>query len=584
MSIDPVKDAPRRQHYYFAHQYLRERAEQNPKLLVSTLREKSGTYYLGFHWGLTAIALKDQVDEDIPADGLECFPVEIDDEYYGVLVQFPEPKKMTEAYFVAILIPISEGDSAPAEFFTLEFSLNDNRSQRTVLGEWKGGSHFNYGDGPPPEKEAFLDAIRRLVLNRAKKAGLQIAARNWEIMTRQEIHEFGIKAILPYLEEEGVTIEQVNSDLRMNPQIIGKRWGSPAFIAIRTSCYPNKGELTADEHAQLMNWADKHGAAAFFASVGIVCISYPDKTDTIERDMCLPIRNGGFNISYAGLVVVTTSDRVQLSAINQAPIDEGIALMKRQRFDEALPLFHRALDQDPSQWNVWYMAGQCCRFLNDIEGAIERLSRAVKLKGDEPAVFLALGIAFQMDAQWDQAIEAFSRAIEIDADYELAYNSLALTQKKRGDLDKALHNYDAGAKALGRRLVKGLENSRTSPILKHRDTRGTLWLEYAMYAAIYLANSAQGISGIAWPTAEQALEEERSERHAGLYWVDLPDGKGETMRLFLPNYFNTFCELLRGDASFSNLIGNRGTVLELLGRRDEARLHFEEAAEFHPQM
>src|SRR5262249_55202486 len=93
--------------------------------------------------------------------------------------------------------------------------------------------------------------------------------------------------------------------------------------------------------------------------------------------------------------------------------------------------------------------------------------------------------------------------------------------------------------------------------------------------------SPQCIDGIAWPTGEQALEEERSERHAGLYWVDLPDSKGETMRLFLPNYFNTFCELLRGDTAYSNLIGNRGTVLELLGRRDEARLHFEEAAEFH---
>src|SRR5450759_3233688 len=151
-------------------------------------------------------------------------------------------------------------------------------------------------------------------------------------------------------------------------------------------------------------------------------------------------------------------------------IDPAIALMKGQRFGEALSLLRRAIDQDPSQWNAWYMAGQCCRFLDDFDGAIEHLSRAADLKRDEAPIFLALGIAFQLSTQWDDAIEAFRRAIEIDSDYEPAYNSLALTQKKRGEVDKALHNYDAGAKALARRIVKAMRNNRSSPILKHRET------------------------------------------------------------------------------------------------------------------
>jgi hypothetical protein len=52
--------------------------------------------------------------------------------------------------------------------------------------------------------------------------------------------------------------------------------------------------------------------------------------------------------------------------------------------------------------------------------------------------------------------------------------------------------------------------------------------------------------------------------------------------VYLPNYFNTFRELLRRDALYSNLIGNRGTALELLGRHKEAQQHFEEASEFAP--
>lgn len=262
--------------------------------------------------------------------------------------------------------------------------------------------------------------------------------------------------------------------------------------------------------------------------------------------------------------------------------DQAIDLMKAQRFADALPLLQREIAEYPKNWSTLYMAGQCCRFLNDIDGAIKHLSRAAEIKSDEPPVFLALGIAFQLNTRWEEAIEAFRRAIEIDPDYELAYNSLALTRKKRGELNEAAHNYDAGAKALARRIVKAMRNDRSNPIVKHRDTGGSLWIEQATYAALYLASLNDSILSIAWPTSEQAEQEERTESHAGLYWVDLPNDKDETVRLFLPNYFNTFRETLRQDRAYSNLVGNRGTVLELLGQHDEANRHFSEADEFQP--
>src|SRR5438552_17929522 len=96
----------------------------------------------------------------------------------------------------------------------------------------------------------------------------------------------------------------------------------------------------------------------------------------------------------------------------------------------------------PSQWNAWYMAGQCCRLLNNIDGAIQHLSRAAELKRGEPSIFLALGRAFQLlNTQSAKAIMAFRRAIDIDSDYELSYNTLALTHRTSCVLDKALSNY-----------------------------------------------------------------------------------------------------------------------------------------------
>ena len=47
--------------------------------------------------------------------------------------------------------------------------------------------------------------------------------------------------------------------------------------------------------------------------------------------------------------------------------------------------------------------GQCSRFLNNFDSAIEYLLRAVELRNDEPSIFLALGIAFQLNANWEKA-------------------------------------------------------------------------------------------------------------------------------------------------------------------------------------
>jgi len=260
--------------------------------------------------------------------------------------------------------------------------------------------------------------------------------------------------------------------------------------------------------------------------------------------------------------------------------EEARTLIHQQRFGDALSLLQRALEQDSSFWNDWYLAGQCHRFIGDIDSAISHLQRAAELEDKDAGVFLALGIALQLGGKFEDAIEAFRRALELDPDLAAAYNSLALTQKKDGQLEKALHNYDAGVHALVRGILKGMVNSRESAVLKHRDTKGTLWMQYAIQGATWLVVKAGGISSVAFPSDAMAMLEEQTETHGGLYWRDIQQENENAVRLFLPNYFNTLREALRRDISYANLIGNRGTVLGLLGRHEEAYQHEEEAQEF----
>ncbi len=262
--------------------------------------------------------------------------------------------------------------------------------------------------------------------------------------------------------------------------------------------------------------------------------------------------------------------------------DQAIALMDQQRFADALVIFKQLLTNDADDWSLLYMAGQCCRFQNDLKGAINYLRAAATMNTREPRILLALGIAQQLNRAFAGAIDSLRHARELDPDCVLAYNSLALTQKKTGDLEHALHNFDAGVKALSRSIVKKMNNSRANNIYKHKDSRQNLWLEYALFGAMYLCSTTGGIDGLAWPTDDQAADEERTERHAGLYWTDNRSNENKNTRLFLPNFFNTFRETLRVDAIYSNLIGGRGTVFESLGQQTEARKHFEEADEFNP--
>jgi tetratricopeptide (TPR) repeat protein len=260
--------------------------------------------------------------------------------------------------------------------------------------------------------------------------------------------------------------------------------------------------------------------------------------------------------------------------------DQAIAFMNERAFDAALPLLRRAIETDPSHWGNWYMAGQCLRFIGDYEAAVLHLAEARALNTNEPSVLLALGIALELLDRWAEARDAFLTAIKINPDFALAYNSLALGQKKRGELEKAVHNYDAALKALVRRLITGMKNNQSSRIYAHDESGLHLWADHAVYAAMYLCSLDDKVKSMAFPSGDFAVREAATKSNGGLFWVDQLNEKEEIVRLFLPNYFNTLRELLIGDGTYAELTGNRSTVLGLLGRDEEAAEHLAEARGF----
>jgi tetratricopeptide (TPR) repeat protein len=264
-------------------------------------------------------------------------------------------------------------------------------------------------------------------------------------------------------------------------------------------------------------------------------------------------------------------------------VDQAYRLYQNQEYSEALRVSLKAMESDPYDWEGYYLVGQCYRFLGDYEEAINFLVRAGELGRNIPSVYLALGISLQLNKQYDFAERSLLRALGLNPTFVEAYNSLALTQKKQGKYEEALHNYDQALDVISKKIIINMRNTRSSQVVKMEElprTENSLWLEYAMRGAIWWTSNAETeVINIAWPTADQAFEEEQIEKYNGLFFIDLPNDDCETTRMFLPNYFNTFCLQLKKGV-YPVVMGNIGSVFEELGRSDEAQKYFEEAGIF----
>jgi tetratricopeptide (TPR) repeat protein len=256
-------------------------------------------------------------------------------------------------------------------------------------------------------------------------------------------------------------------------------------------------------------------------------------------------------------------------------IEELFELVSNQKFDEAIIHLNQFVKKDKNNWNAWHLLGQAYRFKNDFDKAIECNKKAYTLNKEFPPILLALGIAYQLNENYINAIESLEKAINLDASYAIAYNSLALTYKRIGDLEKSLETFDNGFNAIAKKFFISLNNSKQNKIHKHRDING-VWIKCALQGATYLAVKL-GYSSVLLPTAKQAMHEESTEEHGGLYWIEKDKGKAFE---FLPNLLNTFREHLRGNKLFISMLRDQGLIYEMLGIKDKAYANYQEAEYF----
>jgi len=141
-----------------------------------------------------------------------------------------------------------------------------------------------------------------------KRAGQNVDPK--DLLTKQEIHEFGIDIIYKYAQKEGYEVVDGTTDLDLNPQLILKKNGQLYFVMVKTG--PADGtHLTYDRDLamQVFNNAKPHNAKVLFAGVGLSCVGYGTAL----------VRNKGFMVDFRGFedIELVSLNPEQLLAFDQ---------------------------------------------------------------------------------------------------------------------------------------------------------------------------------------------------------------------------------------------------------------------------
>jgi hypothetical protein len=166
-------DEPRCGHYTFAHYALRSVAHQNPMECLAILASPRARAFLSDLLRSVAEHCRARGKEsDLAVDDIIVHPVRAAGNPCAV-VEMTRPRAVAEAHFVAAVLLVGADPGSPGEgqpsvrYFTLEKGMSFEGPPRTVLCEWTAeGSHVNYGDGPEPGVDAFVQAVAALVASK----------------------------------------------------------------------------------------------------------------------------------------------------------------------------------------------------------------------------------------------------------------------------------------------------------------------------------------------------------------------------------------------------------------------------------
>jgi Flp pilus assembly protein TadD len=119
----------------------------------------------------------------------------------------------------------------------------------------------------------------------------------------------------------------------------------------------------------------------------------------------------------------------------------GTALPQKERVDEAIAQYQKALQINPDSAEAHNNLGSALLQKGSVDEALAHCQRALQIKPDSAEVHNNLGNALLQKGRVDEAIAQYQQALQIKPDNAKAHNNLDNALLQKGRVDEAIAHY-----------------------------------------------------------------------------------------------------------------------------------------------
>ena len=121
--------------------------------------------------------------------------------------------------------------------------------------------------------------------------------------------------------------------------------------------------------------------------------------------------------------------------------DRGIAYIKRNKLEQAIASFSKAIELNSSYANAYCNRGVVYYYKGEYERAIIDYNEAIELNSHHVIAYNNRGVAYGNKGEQEKAIGDFTRAIKTKPDYADAYNNRGNVYGSKSEYDRAIADY-----------------------------------------------------------------------------------------------------------------------------------------------
>lgn len=155
-------------HYVLGHIALRQICKANPLGFFGAMASENRDQFCREVWKTVCKHCDGTGQPAFTISDVKITTLRVAD-FPTILIRMPDPLNVAEAHLIAIVLKLTRDTTTPPDdvefaYFTLEKGVDTGGGERTVLCSWgMDDSHSNYGDGPPVDERAFLQAVEELL-------------------------------------------------------------------------------------------------------------------------------------------------------------------------------------------------------------------------------------------------------------------------------------------------------------------------------------------------------------------------------------------------------------------------------------